>query len=103
MLKWQYNYYTGAGIRDPEGIRDDIEKGKLLPRIFLLTLSKNPGHLMEILPSVMLGQKIIRDSCPLIIGMAKGKKEAMNLAGDILMEAYRATGSFRLEEYLKNR
>lgn len=103
MLKWQENYYVGEGIKKPENVRQKIDQGKMAPGVYLLTLSPNPDNLMEILPAITLVQDTAYRLCPDIIGMAKGKDEAIQLATDILMEAYRQTGTFRVEEYLKNR
>ncbi|MDO4337593.1 MAG: hypothetical protein Q4C91_05825 [Eubacteriales bacterium] len=103
MLKWQENYYVGEGIKNPEAIRRKIDQGKMAPGIYLLTLSPNPDNLMEILPAITLIQDAAYRLCPDIIGMARGKDEAIQLAADVLMEAYRRTGTFRVEEYLKNR
>ena len=58
---------------------------------------------MELIPARMLRQEILYDRCPEIIGMAKGKAEAIELCTTILMECYRANGNYRLKEYLENR
>jgi hypothetical protein len=43
------------------------------------------------------------DNCRTVIGMAYGKNHAMALAATVLEECYHETGSFRVDEYLKNR
>ena len=58
---------------------------------------------MEIVPAVMLIQRTAYDLCPAIIGMAKGKEEAIELAAKIAEEVWKETGSFDIEEYMKNR
>ncbi|MDC7288110.1 hypothetical protein NXH76_09870 [Blautia schinkii] len=103
MLEWLANYYTGDGVKNPRKIQSKINAGKLVPGIYLLTLSANPGNLLEIIPAAMLVQKSAYALCPAIMGMAKGKDEAIDLAVEILQEVYQATGAFKVEEYLKNR
>ena len=103
MLEWLANYYTGDGIKNPRKIQSKINAGKLVPGIYLLTLSANPGNLLEIIPASMLVQKSAYALCPAIMGMAKGKDKAIDLAVEILQEVYQATGAFKVEEYLKNR
>lgn len=103
MLEWLANYYTGDGVNNPRKIQSKINAGKLVPGIYLLTLSANPGNLLEIIPAAMLVQKSAYALCPAIMGMAKGKDEAIDLAVEILQEVYQATGAFKVEEYLKNR
>lgn len=103
MLQWNKNYYIGEGIKNPHDIQQKLNRGKLVPFIYLLTLSRNEGNLMEIIPAAMLIQKSCYTICPPVIGMAMGKDQAMEMAGEIVMEAYRQTGSFKVAEYLKNR
>lgn len=103
MLQWYKNCYLGEGIRDAEKIRNKIEQGKLVHGIYLVTFSDNPDNLLEILPAVVLKQSPVRSLCPEIIGMAKGKEEAMAMVSEILSEVYEETGTFQVREYLKNR
>lgn len=103
MLEWLANYYTGEGIKNPRKIQSRINAGKLVPGIYLLTLSTNPGNLLEIIPAPMLVQKSAYALCPVIAGMARGKDEAIDLACEIILEVYQETGGFEVEEYLKNR
>ena len=62
-----------------------------------------PGNLLEIVPSYMLIQKSYYARCPEIVGMAKGKDEAIDLAVDIVKNIYGETGAFQVKEYFKNR
>ena len=77
--------------------------GKVALGVYLVTLSENPGNLLEIIPSYMLIQKSYYAKCPEIIGMAKGKDEATDLAVDIVKNIYGETGAFQVKEYFKNR
>lgn len=103
MLKWQKKYYISEGVKSPVKIQSKINAGKPVPGIYLLTLSDNPGNIMEIVPAVTLIQKTAYDLCPVIIGMARGKDEALELVQRIVEEVYRETGSFGIKEYMKNR
>ncbi len=103
MLKWYEHYYIGEGVRDAEKIRKKIDQGELVPGIYLLTLSENPNNVMEILPAVSLKQETVRRLCPEIIGMAMGKEEAMVMVSELLPKIYEETGTFHVQEYMKNR
>ena len=48
-------------------------------------------------------QKSYYARCPEIVGMAKGKDEAIDLAVDIVKNIYGETGAFQVKEYFKNR
>lgn len=103
MLKWREDYYIGAGIKDAGKIKSRVEAGRVVFGIYLVTLSENPGNLLEIVPSYMLAQKSYYARCPEIIGLAKGKDEAIDLAVEIVKNIYGETGAFQVREYFKNR
>jgi hypothetical protein len=103
MLKWQKAYYIGESVKNPVKIQTKINKGRPVPGIYLVTLSDNPGNLMEIIPAVMLVQKTAYDLCPTVIGMAKGKEEALELVQKMIEDVYGETGGFEIEKYMKNR
>lgn len=103
MLKWYKDFYVGEGLKNPDKLKKKIEDGKLTFGIYLITLSDNPDNLLEIIPAAMLLQKTCYELCPEIIGMARGKDDAIDMVADIVMEIYRATGAFQVKEYFKNR
>lgn len=102
MLRWSKRLYTDKSIRNPDKIRERIDGRRLVPGVYLLTLSDHADQLLEIVPAASLVQKPLRELCPPIIGMAGGKTAAVELAAYILEEVYRKTGGFCLEEYMKN-
>ena len=77
MLKWREDYYVGEGIKDAKKTKKRIDTGRIAVGVYLITLSENPGNLLEIIPSYMLIQKSYYIRCPEIIGIAKGKDEAI--------------------------
>lgn len=103
MLKWMKNYYIGNDVKNPTRIRARITAGKFVPDIYIVTLSDNPGNILEILPAGMLMQRGARSICPLIIGMARGKEGAIQMVQDIIEKVYAETGDFKINDYLKNR
>lgn len=103
MQDWLLKYYVGQGVKKPEKIRKKIDSGKLAPGVYLVTLSDNPGNLLEIFSAVLLMQKPFAALCPRILGMAMGKEEALEMASQIIMEVYGCTGTFCIKEYFKNR
>ena len=103
MLKWLDGYYIGDGIQGNVRIQSKINAGKAVPGIWLITLSDNPDNLMEIIPADMLLVRSVYDTCPMIIGMAKGKKGAIKQVKKIIETMYKKTGSLAIRDYLKNR
>ena len=103
MLKWQDNFLAGKSVKNPGKIKKKLNSGKLVPGIYLLTLSENPSNLMDIIPAAMLFQKSFYGICPEIIGMAKGKEEALEMVRSLIDEMYTETGTFAIAEYIENR
>ena len=48
MLKWREDYYVGEGIKDAAKARRRIDAGRVAFGVYLVTLSENPGNLLEI-------------------------------------------------------
>lgn len=104
MVKWYRDLYVGEGVGSKaKRTAARIEKGKAAPGIYLVTLANHPDNILEILPASLLLQTTVRQHCPLIVGMAKGKEEALLLAQRMIEETYRETGSFRVEEFIRDR
>ena len=99
MLVWQENFLTGESVKNPNKIKKKLNNGKLVPGIYLLTLSENPSNLMDIIPAAMLIQKSFYGICPKIIGMAKGKDEALEMVRSLIDEMC----TFATAEYIENR
>ena len=76
----------GPGIGDEKDLRRRCERGKAGIATYLITLSETPGNRLEILPAVLLFQKQLRKRVPMIIGAAQGRKEALELVVQIVME-----------------
>ena len=103
MLKWLKKYYIGEGIKGPVRLQSKINAGKFTPGIYLITLSDNPHNILEIISSTVLLQRKVYDECPLVIGMAKGKSGAVDLAREILEHVYKKTGGFDVKKFLEDR
>lgn len=103
MLKWIRNYYIGEDVKNPGKTRARIIVGKFVPGVYVVTLSDNPGNVLEIRSTAELMQKCVRALCPPIVGIASGRDGAIRMVQEIVEEVYRETGDLRIREYLENR
>ena len=103
MLRWLEDYYVGKGITAPKELQAKIMAGKAVPGVHLLTLSDHKHHIMEIIPALLLLQKHAVRKCPLIIGMAGSKRDALELTKDIITKVYQETGGFDLSLYIQGK
>lgn len=82
-----------------------VVKRKLSFDTYLITLPSNPSNILDVYSSNVLLQphfkekKFLKDIY--VVGIAKGRMEALELVRDITDEVYRNTGGFDISGYLK--
>lgn len=100
-MRWYDKLYVGESIRKKaDKLRWKIEHRAGTIDIYLLTLPSNRENLLDIIPAVELMQKSYPKRNLFIIGMEKGRENAMRMAADILDEVYHKTGSFDVRSYI---
>lgn len=75
ILKFYNNLYIGEKIKNKDTILDDIEQG-LVQGIYLICVSKHINHLFDVFRYKELYSKIYKDKEYIVVGIAKGKKDA---------------------------
>lgn len=104
MLRWYENLYVSErASKKLKRTISRINRRKITPEIYVLTFPSNDKNIMDIVPTNVLLQRMVRKRCPEIIGIAKGKEDALKLMQTIVMETYENTGDFCVKEYLENR
>jgi len=100
-MKWYRCLYIGEQAKkDRHRIISKIRHNKLQAGIYVITLAFNQRDLLDIYPSYVLRQKYFQKQDYLIVGIAKGYKEAVELATTIVTEVYTETGTFGIREYI---
>ena len=82
-----------------------VIKKRLSFDTYLITLPSNTSNILDIYSSNILLQshykkKYITEDI-YVIGIAEGKKEALELVRDIIDEVYSNTGGFNISQYLR--
>lgn len=98
-MKFYKELYIGDTVKDPEKIKRKLKRhaGTL---VYVICLSKGVDQL-EIFHSAYLKQKYYRIHPPIIVGIASGYKEAVNIVVKITEECLEQTGGCDLKGYLK--
>lgn len=100
-MRWYHHLYMGTEARrDRYRIVGRIRWNKPQTDAYVITLASQADNLLDIYPSYVLLQKYYRQQEILIIGIAKGYDEAMEVMTRILMEVYEKTGTFNVKEYI---
>ncbi|MBS6196731.1 MAG: hypothetical protein KH828_14320 [Clostridiales bacterium] len=104
MLKWYKNLYIGdnAKKKAPK-IVWKVKHKKVQLDIYLVTLACNPENLLEIIAANQLLQNSLRLRCPMIVGIAVGYGEALELVQQIVTETCREQGDTDVRRYLEYR
>lgn len=102
MDRWYQNLYIGAEAeKERQSIIQGIKKHKLMPDIFVVTLPAADGNVLEFYPSVVLNQKHYRHADLFVVGIAKGRSEALDVIQCIIMDCYTKTGNFDVRQFVE--
>ena len=102
-MKWYKDLYGTENVH----YRKHVIKWKVQHNVgqlnmYLIVLSAYGHSLLEILSTVEVMQKAYPKKDLFVVGIAKGKEEAKELACNILLDIYHKTGSFATREYFLN-
>lgn len=100
-MKWYRDFYLGKGIRDKEKLMKRIETNAGCPGVYLVTLAANSRDLFDVFSADLLMQNVLHGHCPMIVGAAKGKENAIEIATTIALDAHRQNGDFNVCRYLQ--
>lgn len=100
-MQWYRKLYVGEGIKSKGSVVRKIRTGAGQIGIFVITLASNPRDLLDIMDSIYLMQPWYHKNKDLmIVGIARGYGEAVELAVQILECVYADTGAFGVRDYI---
>lgn len=100
MLWYKHLYMGEKAARRRASIIQNIRMNKLQPEVYVITPASNKENLLDIYPAASLLHPYYKEQELLIVGIAVGHGEAMEVAGRIVSEMYQKTGAFCLDEFL---
>lgn len=102
-MEWYSNLYFGeTAEKKSKKLIQKIESGKTSINTYLLTLPGGQKNQLEIIPAWNLKFWYTKKSCPMIIGLACGKEEALQLLCRITEEVFQKTGGVELRRYFES-
>lgn len=100
-MRWYKHMWISDSIKKKRWlVCKKIQYGKLQPNIYVLTLALNEDNLIDIYPSYILRQPYYKRQNLMIIGIAKGYDEAINLVKDMIEHIYKETNSTNVRDYI---
>lgn len=100
---WYDNlYFDEENAKKKARLLRRLEKGKLEPNVYVLALpDSRDRNILDIFNSLELMQPHYKGRKKYIVGIARSKQAAVELAADIVGEMYSASGGFDLRAYLE--
>lgn len=100
---WYDNlYFDEENAKKKARLLRRLEKGKPEPNVYVLALpDSRDRNILDIFNSIELMQPHYKGRKKYIVGIARSKPAAVELAADIVGEMYSARGDFDLRAYLE--
>lgn len=103
-MLWYKQLYVGEKAKNHRfRIIQNIRRNKPQPGAYVITPASNGNNILDIYSTVTLLQAYYRESDMMILGIADGYDEAMEVAGIIVHEMYQKTGEFNLSRFLEEK
>lgn len=100
-MRWYNHLYVGEKAKKKRfWIIQKIRGHKLQNDIYVITPAANGNNILDIYPSMVLSQPYCKDTDLLIIGIAKGYQEALEVTTQIVDDMYQSTGGFDLQRFI---
>lgn len=103
-MKWIDDLYVGEGAKkNKEKIIWKIKHNAGMINVYVIAFASNDKNLFDIINSAVLLQKGYPKKDLIIVGIAKGYDEAVEIVRIIIDETYKKTGGFDVRNYIKYR
>ncbi|MGN0369819.1 MAG: hypothetical protein ACI4EW_04670 [Butyrivibrio sp.] len=100
MIKFSKKLYFGKmASLDEKRLKKIVKHEKFIPGVFVVTLAKEPGNLLDICEMTMLNTFSTVDKSYTVVGIALGKGEALELVERIVEEVYDKTHDMDMQAY----
>lgn len=100
MISWSTKIYIGEKMKKKKDrVISSINSSEVTFGIYCIAFASHPNNLFDIMEANELLFPHYKRSDIRIIGLAKGKEEAVSLVQDMLMEVYNNTGGFDVRNY----
>jgi hypothetical protein len=100
MISWTSHIYTGKSIKwKKDKVIASINNKKVTFGVYCIVFASHPDNLFDIMDANELLFPHYEKMQIHIVGLARGKKEAFELAQRMLMEVYKKTGKFNVRTF----
>lgn len=102
MLNWYKELYVGNNAKKKKKkLIRRINQGAGVVDVYLITLAANHRDQLDIFSANELLQKARRKNCPVIVGLACGYWEALELVEAMVQQTYQETATGNVRQWLE--
>ena len=102
-MRYYKHLYLAEGIKKKEKIIRKLEEKKLQMNIHVITLARNEKNQLEIYNSMVFLQPDFPYDDFLVVGLAKGYEDAVEMVEEIAQEVYNKTKGADIRSYILKR
>ena len=102
-MRYYKHLYLAEGIKKKEKIIRKLEEKKLQMNIHVITLARNEKNQLEIYNSMVFLQPDFPYDDFLVVGLAKGYEDAVEMVEEIAQEVYNKTRGADIRSYILER
>lgn len=100
-MRWYNDLYVGYNLLDKKRqVIRKIKNGRAQINKYVIALPFNDYDVLDIYPSYVLTQKWYKDSDMVIVGIAEGMEEAMDMVQLVIMDCLNETGEIKVKQYI---
>ena len=104
MMRWYRELFIGETLQsDAAVIQAEVRRYDPSPEIYLLCLASNETDLLDVIPASALRQAYGKKRNWDIIGLARGKEEAISLTASVMEEIRKETGGFDIRSFVEDK
>ena len=98
-----YHLYFSESLREKKArILRRLKKNRLQPGLYLVAFEKRESPSLEIFLSILLKQEILKKKEWMIVGIASGYDDALEMVRELTEQVYHNTGGTDLYTYILN-
>lgn len=102
-MRYYKHLYLAEGIKKKEKIIRKLEEKKLQMNIHVITLARNEKNQLEIYNSMVFLQPDFPYDDFLVVGLAKGYEDAVEMVEEIAQEVYNKTKGADIRSFILER
>ena len=102
-MRYYKHLYLAEGLKKKEKIIRKLEEKKLQINIHVITLARNEKNQLEIYNSMVFLQPDFPYDDFLVVGLAKGYEDAVEIVEEIAQEVYNKTKGADIRSYILER